>query len=61
MYRIAWISNKTQSCGHGTGLYSLEIAQKIANDLNKKDRDIGLFHYLEQIIDDEQEVNDNSK
>ncbi len=50
MYRIAWRSRRTGASGAGTGLFTLEEAQAIADKLNKQDADIQLDHWAEFVV-----------
>jgi len=40
MYRIHWRAVKTGNTGHGTGLFTKEVASRIAKDLNSKNTGI---------------------
>lgn len=47
LYVIKWKSIYTGKEGQGTGRFPKNEAQRYASELNKKDKDLGLTHWIE--------------
>ena len=55
LYRIAGKALKTGATWHGSGLFSKEEAQQIADALNEKDSIYEITHWIEAVPDDQKD------
>lgn len=48
-WRICWKAQRTGAEGHCSLAFTKEVAQKMCDDMNMADADVGIVHWIEEV------------